>query len=40
MSSLPSAPAPAAPPDVFRRRRERLLERAGEGVVVVPAAPS
>jgi Xaa-Pro aminopeptidase len=32
-------PAPATPPEVFRARRERLLERAGGGVVVVGSSP-
>ncbi|HEX7058526.1 MAG TPA: aminopeptidase P N-terminal domain-containing protein [Solirubrobacterales bacterium] len=36
---LPDAPAPPLPPEVFRRRRERLLEVLGDAVAIVPAAP-
>ena len=38
-TTLPSAPPPPFAPEVFQRRRERLLERIGNGVALIPAAP-
>ncbi len=36
---IPNAPAPELSTDHFAARRERLLERIGDGVAVIPAAP-
>jgi Xaa-Pro aminopeptidase len=38
ISEAPGLP-PAEAPELFRSRRERLLSRVGDGVVVVPSAP-
>jgi Xaa-Pro aminopeptidase len=37
--SLPSGPPAPLPAEVFRRRRERFLDRIGDGVAIIPAAP-
>lgn len=40
MDALPNHPArPEAPADLFHKRRERFLERIGEGVAILPATP-
>ncbi|HET8657161.1 MAG TPA: aminopeptidase P N-terminal domain-containing protein [Longimicrobiaceae bacterium] len=37
--TTPPGPAPSAPPEIFRERRERLLARTGGAVTVLGAAP-
>jgi Xaa-Pro aminopeptidase len=38
-ATTPPGPAPTAPPEIFRERRERLLARTGGAVAVLGAAP-